>query len=170
MICLPQQKIFPRQDFHCCCVAGWRIFCGDWQFCLVRIFVGQNLRQFFFHGSVFFQGGAGLAEVQGGEALVVVSSENFKKWKRVQNSLDSKKFKEQNCKIAKFQMKSFVEVKYICPGERRLRKMDWTSLPGGNWMEFGIRKFGQSWSWFEIRRGAPVTGTLGRYWAQLYLC
>ena len=22
MICLPQQKIFPRQDLHCCCVAG----------------------------------------------------------------------------------------------------------------------------------------------------
>ena len=36
---------------------------------------------FFCRGSVFFQGGAGLAEVQGGEALVVVSSEDFKKSK-----------------------------------------------------------------------------------------
>ena len=86
---------------------------------------------FFCRGSVFFQGGAGLAEVQGGEALVVVSSENFKKWKRVQNSLQiQKSFKD---KITKSQMILFVEVNYICPGERRLCKMDWTSLPGGNW-------------------------------------
>ena len=46
------------------------------------VWVGSFWAQFasiFCHGSVFFQGGAGLAEVQGGEALVVVSSENFKK-------------------------------------------------------------------------------------------
>ena len=45
----------------------------------VNTWVRSAFGNVFCHGSVSFQGGAGLAEVQGGEALVVVSSENFKK-------------------------------------------------------------------------------------------
>ena len=70
------------------------------------ILFGQHLfwaqcASFFCRGSVFFQGGAGLAEVQGGEALVVVSSEDFKKSKGFKIVYRfKKKFKEQNCKIS----------------------------------------------------------------------
>ena len=54
-------------------------FVGIGNFVWLGSLLGTICVNFFFHGSVFFQGGAGLAEVQGGEALVVVSSENFKK-------------------------------------------------------------------------------------------
>ena len=52
-------------------------FVGIGNFVWLGSFLGTIWVNFFCHGSVSFQGGAGLAEVQGGEALVVVSSENF---------------------------------------------------------------------------------------------